>query len=96
MFGVVLYLSLLAFLYALVPNLIHRRQLDPAFESWHKNPTSQNEPFLRTQTAPHIIIQHEGSAIAVLVLWVAGFACYEIAHRAYCPYRQTPTRITSK
>jgi hypothetical protein len=74
---VVLYLSLLAFLYALVPSLIHRRQLDLAFESWHKNPTSQNEPFLSFahKQRCNIIIQPEGSAIAALVLWVAGFAC---------------------
>src|SRR5260370_37035412 len=73
MFGTVLYLSLLALLYALVPSLIHRRQFDLAFESWHKNPTSQNAAAHST-TQQHDI-QLEGSAIAALVLWVAGFAC---------------------
>src|SRR5260370_40837500 len=73
MFGTVLYLSLLALLYALVPSLIHRRQFDLAFESWHKNPTSQNEA--SHSTAQQHDIQLEGSAIAALVLWVAGFAC---------------------
>lgn len=78
MIGTALYLSLLALAYVLVPNLIHRKQFDLAFDSWRKNPSSQNEALLRTQQHRNMIIQPEGSAIGALVLWVAGFASYRV------------------
>lgn len=76
------YLSILTLLYVLVPNLIHRRQFDRAFESWHKDPTSQNEAFLRIEQHRNTIVHLETSATGAFVLWIASFACYRIVRCA--------------
>jgi hypothetical protein len=77
---VVLYLSLLLFLYVLVPNP-HRQQFDRAFASWHRDLTRENEAFLRVQQPKNTIVELKTSAIGAFVRCTAGLASYTVARR---------------
>ena len=81
MFGAVLYLSLVALLYVVLPNVVHRREFDRALVSWRKDPTPQNKAFLRNQQRTNSFVELETSVVGTFMLWTAGFACYAVGLR---------------
>ena len=99
--GIAAYLALLLTLFVFVHGFpVHVRGDRQAFMEWMRNPNPQTESALHAQARKHEIILLRDSAIAALVLWLCGFASYEVirrlARRLRDSDRQTGTRITSK
>jgi hypothetical protein len=71
---------------------LHRREFDQAYIAWLDNPNQQTESLLHAQSRKTLMVQLEDSAAAALVIWVAGFTCYEVIRR----FRRPSDSLTAK
>ena len=99
--GTAVYLVLLLAVFVFVNGFpLHRQEFDRAYIAWLNNPSPQTGSLLHAQSRKTLMIHLENSVAAALVLWVGGFACYQIVdllrRSAGSTHRQTGTRITSK